>query len=156
MFLDTVMRFELVRVGNDWAIVIYYKTLNGKMYQSQGMVDLSLPLGGTLEKIIPLARESFENLMRQDTLKEQKIEEDEIMTKLTTKARAKLPKTAFAEPGKRKFPVNDKAHARNAKARASEMEHKGKISQATKAKIDAKANKVLGKGKKKTLKAKNV
>lgn len=77
------------------------------------------------------------------------------MAKLTTKVRNKLPKSAFAEPGKRAYPVQDKAHARNALARASEMAHKGKISQATKSKIDAKANKVLGKGKKKTLKAKN-
>jgi len=39
-------------------------------------------------------------------------------------------------------------HARNAKARASEMVNKGKLSAASKAKIDAKADKVLGKKKK--------
>lgn len=77
------------------------------------------------------------------------------MTKLTTKARAKLPAKAFALPKERKYPIENPSHAKNAKARASEMEHKGKILPATKAKIDAKANKVLGKGKKKTLKAKN-
>lgn len=69
------------------------------------------------------------------------------MSKLTTKARNKLPKTEFALPSERKYPLNSKSHARNAKARASEMEHKGKISPSTKAKIDAKANKVLGKKK---------
>jgi hypothetical protein len=69
------------------------------------------------------------------------------MAKLTEKDRKKLPKSAFAMPGSRKFPVEDKAHARNALARASEMEHKGKISESTKSKIDAKANKVLGKKK---------
>ncbi|KCB26255.1 hypothetical protein L544_3242 [Bordetella hinzii OH87 BAL007II] len=42
----------------------------------------------------------------------------------------------------------DKSHARNAKARASQMEKAGKLSPSSKAKIDAKANKVLGKGKK--------
>ena len=70
------------------------------------------------------------------------------MTKLTTKARKKLKPKEFALPKSRKFPVPDKSHAKNAKARASEMEHKGKISKATEEKIDAKANKVL-KGKKK-------
>ncbi len=69
------------------------------------------------------------------------------MAKLTEKDRKKLPKKMFALPGERKYPIEDKAHAKNAKARASEMEHKGKISPATKAKIDAKANKVLGKKK---------
>ena len=70
------------------------------------------------------------------------------MSKLTTKARKSLPKSEFAGPGK-SYPVPDRSHAANAKARASEMEHKGKISRSAEAKIDAKANKVLGKGKKK-------
>jgi hypothetical protein len=70
------------------------------------------------------------------------------MAKLTTAKRKKIPKSEFAGPD-RSYPVNDKAHARNAKARSSEMEHKGKLSPASKAKIDAKADKVLGKSKKK-------
>ena len=65
------------------------------------------------------------------------------MAKLTTKARAKIPKKEFALPTERKYPVEDKAHAKNAKARASQMEKKGKISASTEKKIDAKANKVL-------------
>lgn len=70
------------------------------------------------------------------------------MSKLTTKKRNKLPKSEFAGAD-RSYPVNDKSHARNAKARASEMENKGKLSASSKAKIDAKADRVLGKGKKK-------
>jgi hypothetical protein len=70
------------------------------------------------------------------------------MSKLTTKARTKIPKKEFGLPGEKKYPMPDKAHARNAKSRASEMEHKGKLSASSKAKIDAKADKVL-KGKKK-------
>jgi len=70
------------------------------------------------------------------------------MTKLTTKKRKALPKAAFAGPDK-SYPVNDKSHAANAKARATQMEAKGKLSPSAKAKIDAKANKVLGKPKKK-------
>lgn len=66
------------------------------------------------------------------------------MAKLTTKKRNSLPKSAFAGAD-RSYPVNDKSHARNAKARASEMENKGKLSPSSKAKIDAKADKVLGK-----------
>lgn len=70
------------------------------------------------------------------------------MAKLTTKARKEIPTKKFAEPKERKYPIEDKAHAKNAKARASEMEKKGKISESTKIKIDAKANKVLKSGKK--------
>lgn len=72
------------------------------------------------------------------------------MAKLTTKKRNALPKSDFAGPG-RSYPVNDKSHAANAKARASQMESAGKISSAEKAKIYTKANKVLGKGKKKVV-----
>ena len=67
------------------------------------------------------------------------------MADLTTKKRKTLPKSSFGEPGSRKYPMPDKSHAANAKARASEMEHKGKLSSSEKAKIDAKANKILGK-----------
>lgn len=70
------------------------------------------------------------------------------MAKLTSKGRDKLPAKDFAGPG-RSYPVPDKNHARVAKARASEMEHKGKISKATEKKIDAKANKVIKSGRKK-------
>lgn len=41
----------------------------------------------------------------------------------------------------------DKAHARNAKARASEAVHKGRMSKAEERKIDAKADRKLGRGK---------
>lgn len=70
------------------------------------------------------------------------------MTKLTSKRRNSLPKKDFGMPEERKYPMPDKAHARNAKARASEMEHKGKLSSSEKEKIDAKANKILKKNKK--------
>lgn len=65
------------------------------------------------------------------------------MAKLKAATRNALPKGDFALPESRKFPVNDKNHARNALARASEMEHKGAISPATKAKIDHAADAVL-------------
>ena len=64
------------------------------------------------------------------------------MAKLTTKARNKLSASAFAGPD-RSYPIEDKAHARNAKARASEY-----ASPSLKAKVDRAADKVLGKGKK--------
>lgn len=68
------------------------------------------------------------------------------MTKLTAKKRNALPDSSFAGPD-RSYPVNDKAHAANAKARATQQVKKGNLTPAAKAKIDAKANKVLGKGK---------
>lgn len=70
------------------------------------------------------------------------------MSKLTSKARKALPKSEFGEPGKRAYPMPDKSHAANAKARASQMVKAGKLSESAKAKIDAKANRVLGKKKK--------
>ena len=70
------------------------------------------------------------------------------MAKLTTKARKAIPKKEFGLPKERKFPVNDRSHAANAKARATQMVKAGKLSAASKKKIDAKANRVLGKKKK--------
>ncbi len=64
------------------------------------------------------------------------------MAKLSTHARNKLPSAAFAGPG-RSYPVENKSHAANAKARASQQEAKGNLSASGKAKIDAKADKVL-------------
>ena len=69
------------------------------------------------------------------------------MAKLTSKGRNALSPGTFGMPKERKYPMPDPSHAANAKARASMMEHKGKISKATEEKIDAKANKVLKRGK---------
>jgi hypothetical protein len=70
-----------------------------------------------------------------------------MMAKLSTKQRNKIPKSEFGMPGERKYPMPDKAHARNAKARASQMVSKGKLSPSSKSKIDAKADRMLGKGR---------
>lgn len=67
------------------------------------------------------------------------------MAKLTTKDRKKLPEGAFGIPSQKKYPMPDKSHAANAKARATQMVKKGKLSKSQKEKIDAKANKILGK-----------
>jgi len=67
------------------------------------------------------------------------------MAKLTTRARKAVPKSEFGLPGSRKYPMPDKAHAANAKARATQQVKAGNLSAASKAKIDAKANKILGK-----------
>lgn len=69
------------------------------------------------------------------------------MSKLNAKRRNALPKSDFALPESRKYPVDTKARAANAKARASEMVNKGKLSEGSKAKIDAKANRILDGGK---------
>jgi len=68
------------------------------------------------------------------------------MAKLSTKTRNALPKSDFGMPGSRAYPMPDKSHAANAKARATQMVNAGKLSPSSKAKIDAKANKIL-KGK---------
>jgi len=72
--------------------------------------------------------------------------EIDIVPKLNTLARNKLPAKDFAEPKKRAYPVEDKAHARNAKARASQAVKAGRMSKAEEAKIDKKADAVLQKG----------
>lgn len=67
------------------------------------------------------------------------------MALLTAKHRNALPKSNFGMPGERKYPMPDAAHAQNAKARASAQVNKGAMSPGTEAKIDAKANRVMGK-----------
>lgn len=66
------------------------------------------------------------------------------MAKLHASQRNKLPASKFGEPGKRAYPMPDKSHAANAKARASQQYNAGNLSASTKAKIDAKADRVLG------------
>ena len=76
---------------------------------------------------------------------------------LTAAQRKKVPKSKQGLPkpkGPRggapsgNYPMPDKAHARNAKARASEMYRKGKLSKREFDQINRKADKILkGKGK---------
>ena len=66
------------------------------------------------------------------------------MTELSTKKRKALPKKEFAGPGE-SYPIPDKSHAANAKARASQAVKAGRMSKTAESKIDAKANKVLDK-----------
>jgi hypothetical protein len=42
------------------------------------------------------------------------------MAKISYKARKRMPKSSFALPGKRKYLINDKSHARNALARVAQ------------------------------------
>jgi hypothetical protein len=42
------------------------------------------------------------------------------MAKLTGKKRKRLKKGSFALPGKKKYPIHDKAHARNALSRVAQ------------------------------------
>lgn len=66
------------------------------------------------------------------------------MAKLDAADRKALPAKDFALPAERKYPMPDRSHAANAKARASQMAKKGLISDAQLARINAKANRVLG------------
>ena len=67
------------------------------------------------------------------------------MATLTEKKRDKLPDSKFGLPDEHKYPMPDKSHARNAKARASQQEKKGNLSEADKKKIDRKADRILDK-----------
>jgi hypothetical protein len=66
------------------------------------------------------------------------------MAKLSTASRSKLSSKSFGMPKSRKYPMPDRSHAANAKARATQMVEKGKLSPSSAAKIKAKANKILG------------
>jgi hypothetical protein len=65
------------------------------------------------------------------------------MANLSKGGRDKLPAKDFAEPDKRAYPIEDKPHARNAKARASQAVKAGRMSKAEAAKIVRKADKVI-------------
>lgn len=65
---------------------------------------------------------------------------------LTQTQRNKLKKSQFGLPGKRKYPMPDKRHAANAKARAKQQRKKGKLSRSAYNKIVAKANRILKRG----------
>ena len=65
------------------------------------------------------------------------------MAKLNSAKRNSLSKSSFGLPGERKYPMPDKSHAANAKARATQMVSKGKLSPASASKIRAKANAML-------------
>jgi hypothetical protein len=67
------------------------------------------------------------------------------MAKLKAARRNSLPRSEFGMPGSRKYPMPDKSHAANAKARDTQMVAKGKLSASSAAKIRAKANRLLGK-----------
>lgn len=71
------------------------------------------------------------------------------MARLSSRRRKRLPKSSFGLPGSRSYPMHDRAHAINAKARAKQQLNKGKLSRSSYNKIVAKANRKLGKGRKK-------
>ncbi len=69
------------------------------------------------------------------------------MADLSKTSRDKLPAKEFAEPDKRAYPIEDKPHAANAKARASQAVKAGRMSKAEESRIDKKADAVLKKKK---------
>jgi hypothetical protein len=78
---------------------------------------------------------------------------------MTTSRRSRLPAKDFGLPEKARtteakkesgnYPMPDKPHARNAKARAAQQVKKGNLTKAEKKRIDRKADKVLASAKKK-------
>ncbi|HEY8818336.1 MAG TPA: hypothetical protein VIM25_05915 [Candidatus Limnocylindrales bacterium] len=65
------------------------------------------------------------------------------MAELTTEKRNAEPKSDFGLPEEHKYPMPDKSHAANAKARASQQVKKGNLTSAEKTKIDRKADRIL-------------
>ena len=67
------------------------------------------------------------------------------MAQLSSKQRKGLRASTFGLPGRRAYPMPDRSHAANAKARATQMVKRGKLSSSAAARIRAKANRILGK-----------
>lgn len=67
------------------------------------------------------------------------------MATLSEKKRDNMPDSKFGLPEEHKYPMPDKSHARNAKARASQQKKKGNLTASEKAKIDRKADRILDK-----------
>lgn len=67
------------------------------------------------------------------------------MATLTAAKRKHLRANQFGLESARKYPMPDKSHAANAKARATQQVEAGNLSPAQKAEIDRKANRILGK-----------
>jgi hypothetical protein len=67
------------------------------------------------------------------------------MPELSEQKRDSLKESQFGLPDERKYPMPDKSHARNAKARASQQVKKGNLSKADEKKIDRKADRILDK-----------
>jgi hypothetical protein len=65
------------------------------------------------------------------------------MATLDEQQRDKLKDSQFGLPEERKYPMPDKAHARNAKARASQQAKEGNLSKGDQRKIDRKADRIL-------------
>lgn len=68
------------------------------------------------------------------------------MAVLTGKARSALRSSSFGMPGQRKYPMPDRSHAANAKARATQQLNRGNLSPAQHKAIFAKANSMLRRG----------
>src|ERR1700758_4402296 len=79
------------------------------------------------------------------TLRAEDSAREGVMAKLTASKKKAEPNKEFGLPEQRKYPMPDASHARNAKARASQMERQGKLSAADKKKVDAKADRILKK-----------
>ncbi len=67
------------------------------------------------------------------------------MPQLSKTARDRLPASTFAEPEARAYPIEDKAHARNAKARASQAQKAGRMAKGEADAIRRRADRVLDK-----------
>jgi hypothetical protein len=65
------------------------------------------------------------------------------MAKLTTAQRKQIPSKKFGLPNKRAYPLNDVAHAINAKARATQQRDAGNLSAGEHAEIVSKADRMI-------------
>ncbi len=72
------------------------------------------------------------------------------MAKLSSRRRKKLPKSAFAYPSQRKYPIHDRSHARNALSRAAQKGTMGSYAHVAAAVRRRYPDMAVGKKKRKT------
>ena len=69
--------------------------------------------------------------------------------KMNARRRKSLKSSQFGLPGQKKYPLDSRRRAANAKGRAKQQLNKGKLSQSSYSQVVSRANKVLGTKKRK-------
>lgn len=145
-----VLRFSSAKLQDRWRAICAagasydfpsYKPHVTVTYEAKGLdLDDIEPYRGPLE----FGPERFASIEKgaADDIDEKNLK-GSTMAKLDAADRNALPAKDFGEPAKRKYPMPDRSHAANAKARATQMHKRGLISDKELARINSKADRVL-------------
>lgn len=105
------MRIHHSEIDNPYALAWYMKNKGDKPHYNKTKDDKS-----TGDKVPPKKKEK-----KHESFKEWLAERELLERKLTASTRNRLDGDEFAEPGQRKYPIEDRSHARNALTRVSQF-----------------------------------